>query len=175
MPTTWPRSSRRADSAARRELEYVLGTRGATMDDDRPGPPWTKCAPVAAQGDARGIPPRRSEHLDRGDAVRAIPQPERVRRGVEGVLEDPPRDRTRVGARQRRRPVQPFATGLGALAVEETPVSAAQLLPQPEGRVRPQPILEVQLGGDPRIGIRRAGVDAVLADQQRGAPPRPPP
>src|SRR5882724_9631110 len=95
MPTTWPRSSRRADSATRRELEDVLRARGTAVDDDHPRPPRLERAPVAAERDARGIPAWRREDLGRDRAVRVVAEPEGIRRGVEGVLEHPSRDRAR--------------------------------------------------------------------------------
>src|SRR4029453_7934388 len=105
---------------------------------------------------------RRDEQLERCAPGRPVAQAERVRRIVEGMLEDRAGDGARVDARQPLRAAEPLAA-VGALAVVESPATRADLLPQPEGRVRAQPILQIELGRDPGVGDRRSRIDAVLA------------
>src|SRR2546422_3486403 len=45
---------------------------------------------------------------------------------------------------------------LRALPVEEAPAALADLLPQPERRVRAHAVLEVELGRDPRVRVGRS-------------------
>src|SRR5262245_62337762 len=95
--------------------------------------------PVAPQDEAVRVPTRRNEELERRPAARLVAEPQRVRGVVEGVLDDGARYRTRVDAREGVRAPDPLAA-VGALAVVESPVSRADLLPQPERRVRAQAI-----------------------------------
>jgi hypothetical protein len=126
---------------------------------------------VAPEPNACRESARRQEELEPAASGRAVAQAERARGIVERVLEHGARDGAGVGARECARPLDALAT-VGALAVIESPVSRADLLPEPERRVRAEAVLEVELRGDPAVCHRRRGVDAVFADQERGAPRR---
>src|SRR5262249_45057959 len=154
----------------RGELHELLAPAPAApqRDDARDWIAWRRDGtPVAPDRDSAGIAASRHEQLEGAPPPPRPAQPEGVPCGVERELQHPARDRPGVDAREGGRPADPLPARLGALAVEEPPAALAHLLPEPEGRMGPEPVLEIELGRDPRVGIRRVRVDAVLSDEER--------
>src|SRR5262249_62140180 len=97
-----------------------------------------------------------------GTAAGLVTEAERARRAVEGVLGHRAGPRSRVGTRQGKG----AARALDAVRIVESPVAAADLLPEPEGGMGAQPVLQIELRGDPAGGGGRGGGGSGLADRE---------